>query len=150
MKTTLFLLICGIGLAGCAQKNDTAQTTSPDSSNNMSSNAMPANSNSMSTSANNTSTTNDMTASATTQPDNTGINSRDRAPDAVTASIRRRIMDGNMSISAQNVKIICQDGKVTLRGPVNSQEEKDTIGRMANDVAGTDNVDNQLEINPNG
>jgi osmotically-inducible protein OsmY len=48
------------------------------------------------------------------------------------------------------VKIVSQSGKVTLRGPVDTQAEKDAIGNMANDVAGAANVDNQLEIKPNG
>jgi hyperosmotically inducible periplasmic protein len=136
MKTALFLLICGIGLAGC-DKNDTSQTANP---------AAP------------TVSTND--TSATTQPDNTGVNARDRAADAVTAgsqgqgksdivvtaNIRQRIMAAHMSVNAQNVKIVSQNGKVTLRGPVDNQNEKDSIGQMATDVAGADNVDNQLDI----
>jgi osmotically-inducible protein OsmY len=44
------------------------------------------------------------------------------------------------------VKIITQDGKVTLRGPVNSAEEKAQIEEMAVAVAGKDHVDNQLEV----
>jgi hyperosmotically inducible periplasmic protein len=143
MKTTLFVLMCGIGIAGCGQKNDTSQAPAPTAS---------------------STSTNDVAATPATQPDNTAINSRDQAPGAitagaqgqgksdvdVTADIRRRIMNGNLSITAQNVKVICQNGKVTLRGPVNTQEEKDSIGGMANDVAGADNVDNELEIKPNG
>ncbi len=41
-----------------------------------------------------------------------------------------------MSVDAQNVKIITQDGKVTLRGPVHTAAEKATIEQIANDVAG--------------
>jgi osmotically-inducible protein OsmY len=33
-----------------------------------------------------------------------------------------------------------------LRGPVASQQEKDTIATKAGEVAGKDKVDNQLEI----
>jgi osmotically-inducible protein OsmY len=104
------------------------------------------------------------TPSATTAPNNSGINTRDRAPDAVTAGsqgqnksdvqitadIRKGVTNANLSVTAQNVKIITQSGKVTLRGPVKSQDEKDAIGRVANDAVGATNVDNQLqiEINP--
>ena len=35
---------------------------------------------------------------------------------------------------------------MTLRGPVNTQDEKDRIGKMATDTAGAGNVDNQLEV----
>jgi osmotically-inducible protein OsmY len=143
MKTPIFLLICGISVVGCGQK-DQGTTTPP--------------------AASSTVTTTDTTAAPTTQPNNTAINARDRAPDAVTAGmqgqgksdvditaeIRRRVMDGKMSVDAQNVKIVSQSGKVTLRGPVDTQAEKDAIGNMANDVAGAANVDNQLEIKPNG
>ena len=94
------------------------------------------------------------------QPDNTGVNERDRDSDAITpgaqgqserdvelsAEIRKRVTDTELSVNAQNSKIITQDGKVTLRGPVKTQEEKDTIGRIASDVAGANNVDNQLEV----
>jgi osmotically-inducible protein OsmY len=51
-----------------------------------------------------------------------------------------------MSINARNIKIVTSQGKVTLRGPVASAAEKDAIDKMARDVAGSDNVDNQLEI----
>jgi len=96
--------------------------------------------------------------------DNTGVNQRDRASDTVTADqqgqnksdvqlsadIRKRVVGlDNLSTNAKNTKIIVTNGKVTLRGPVKSQEEKDTIGRVAADVVGAGNVDNQLEIEAN-
>jgi hyperosmotically inducible periplasmic protein len=101
---------------------------------------------------------------ATTEPidrTNTGINVRDRentaitpmdqnenkADIALTADIRKRIVETTMSVDAHNVKIITQDGKVTLRGPVNTQEEKQRIEEIAKDVAGADKVDSQLEVN---
>jgi osmotically-inducible protein OsmY len=51
-----------------------------------------------------------------------------------------------MSVNAQNVKIITVDGRVTLRGPVNTAEEKRLIGEIANRIAHAGNVDNQLEV----
>jgi hyperosmotically inducible periplasmic protein len=94
--------------------------------------------------------------------DNTEVNVRDRSEAAktpidqnenkndvdITANIRKRVVDTNMSVNAQNVKIITQDGKVTLRGPVKSEEEKAQIDKMAHEVAGQTNVDNQLEVQP--
>jgi len=56
--------------------------------------------------------------------------------------------DGSLSTYAHNVKIITQDGKVTLRGPVRSEEEKSNIEAKAAAVAGQTNVTNQLEIAP--
>jgi hyperosmotically inducible periplasmic protein len=66
----------------------------------------------------------------------------------ITANIRKRVVDTEMSVNAQNVKIITQDGKVTLRGPVKSADEKTQIEKLAQEVAGTENVDNQLEVQP--
>jgi osmotically-inducible protein OsmY len=65
-----------------------------------------------------------------------------------TANIRKQIVDAHVSIDAQNVKIITQNGKVTLRGPVHSEDEKQRLQEIAQSVAGADNVDNQLEIQP--
>ena len=49
-------------------------------------------------------------------------------------------------MNAKNVKIIVRDGKVVLRGPVDSEQEKATIAAKASAIAGKDRVDNQLEI----
>ena len=109
-----------------------------------------------------TNATSTPTDSAAVKRDNTEVNVRDRT-DAVktpidqnenqkdidiTANIRKRVVDTKMSVNAQNVKIITQDGKVTLRGPVKSEEEKAQIEKMAHEVAGPANVDNQLEVQP--
>ncbi|HEY2895186.1 MAG TPA: BON domain-containing protein [Pirellulales bacterium] len=64
-----------------------------------------------------------------------------------TADIRKRILDtADLSVNARNVKIITSGGRVTLRGPVNSEAERDTVVRTARDIAGDQNVDNQLEV----
>lgn len=66
----------------------------------------------------------------------------------ITADIRRAIADDKvMSTNAQNCKIITdKSGRVTLRGVVDSQAEKDSIDAKARAVAGASNVDNQLEV----
>ena len=94
-------------------------------------------------------------------PDNSGVNVRDRASNAMTASeqsnskgdvaltseIRRAIVkDDSLSMMAHNVKIIAVNGEVTLRGPVKSEQERTTIVSKAQAIAGTDKVDNRLEI----
>jgi hypothetical protein len=98
------------------------------------------------------------------EPDNTARNVRDRdnntltpldqgnskADVATTAQIRKEIVAGkNLSVNAKNVKIITKDGHVTLRGPVNSAEEKRLIGEIAARVVPSGNVDNQLEVKLN-
>ena len=92
--------------------------------------------------------------------DNSSVNVRDRDSTAktpldqnenqkdisITADIRKRVVDTKMSTNAQNVKIITQNGMVTLRGPVKSADEKKRVEDFARTVAGADKVDSQLEI----
>jgi hyperosmotically inducible protein len=63
-----------------------------------------------------------------------------------TRRIRKEVMSRQMSVAAHNVKIITVNGRVTLRGPVNTEEEKRAIGDIAGGIAQADNVDNQLEV----
>lgn len=104
---------------------------------------------------------NPSTVPAATAPDNAGINTRDRASNAMTAGeqsnskndvtlaarIRRAIVkDRSLSTLAHNVKIISKNGEVTLRGPVKTEQEKTTVASKAQAIAGTDRVDNRLEV----
>ena len=74
------------------------------------------------------------------------MNSSDRA---ITQKIRKAVHDDtSLSTYAHNIKIITQDGKVTLRGPVRTEEEKHTLQAIAVTVAKEENVTNQLEIAP--
>lgn len=105
------------------------------------------------------------TMSTATQPDNTARNARDRDPKAITpmdqgnsksdidttAKIRREIVDQKgLSVNAQNVKIITNNGRVTLRGPVDTAEEKRMIGEIATGIATSEQTDNQLEVRSAG
>jgi osmotically-inducible protein OsmY len=98
-----------------------------------------------------------------TAPDNTKVNKRDRSKSAPTADnakdnttdrdlmqkIRKSIMDDkSLSTYGHNVKVISQNGMVTLKGPVRSEEEKKTIEQKAADVAGAGKVTNELTIKP--
>jgi osmotically-inducible protein OsmY len=74
------------------------------------------------------------------------MNPADRA---ITQKIRRAIHDDStLSTYAHNIKIITQDGKVTLRGPVRSEDEKAGLEAKAVSVAGQDNVNDLLEVAP--
>ena len=93
-------------------------------------------------------------------PDNTKRNKDQTNPSAdqqkmnpadrtITQKIRKEIHeDKSLSTYAHNIKIISQNGKVTLRGPVRSEDEKSNLQAKAAEVAGQDNVTNQLEIAP--
>jgi len=80
----------------------------------------------------------------TLTPGDQGNNSADID---VTKQIRKEIIASkDMSVSARNVKIITTNGRVTLRGPVKTEDEKRLIGEIAARIATPQNVDNQLEV----
>src|SRR5665213_862098 len=96
-----------------------------------------------------------------TRPDNTKMNQRDRTAGEPTADqaknnksdreimqqIRKSIIaDKSLSTYAHNVKIISEHGRVTLKGPVHSEEERKSIESKAADVAGADRVTNQISV----
>jgi hyperosmotically inducible periplasmic protein len=97
------------------------------------------------------------------QPDNTKTNERDRAKSEPTSDqaknnrsdreimrdIRKALVDDkSLSTYAHNVKIIAQNGKVTLKGPVRSEEEKNIVEQKAGEVAGPGNVTSELTVKP--
>lgn len=66
----------------------------------------------------------------------------------ITRRVRRAIVkDKSLSITAHNVKIITRDGKVTLKGPVKSQKEKQQVEKLASQAAGG-KVTNELKVAP--
>jgi hyperosmotically inducible periplasmic protein len=102
-------------------------------------------------------------AAQQTPPDNTKVNKADRAQGAVTADqqkeneadrdltkkIRQAVVgDKALSTYAHNVKIVSQDGQVTLKGPVRSEAEKASIEAKATEIAGAGKVTNQITVAP--
>jgi osmotically-inducible protein OsmY len=96
-------------------------------------------------------------------PDNTKVNQKDRKPTEKTAdqgknnatdrqlmqTIRKSVVDDkSLSTYAHNVKIIAENGKVTLKGPVRSEEEKTAVAQKAEQAAGAGNVVNELTVKP--
>ncbi len=72
------------------------------------------------------------------------MNSADRD---LTKKIRAALHgDSTLSTYAHNIKIVSQDGKVTLKGPVRSDDEKSAIEAKATEIAGAGNVTNQLTV----
>ena len=90
--------------------------------------------------------------------DNTGCNVRDRAgviptadsqPEAdrsIIEHIRQIIVDSPLSMNAKNVKIIAINGVVTLRGPVESKQERMVLYNISRKAPGVSRVVNQLEV----
>ncbi|MBC7660945.1 MAG: BON domain-containing protein [Chitinophagaceae bacterium] len=65
----------------------------------------------------------------------------------ITRKIRRAIISNkSLSTYAHNVKIITRDGRVVLKGPVRSVDERRIIEDSAVTVAGADHVSSGLEI----
>src|SRR5262249_27478990 len=98
-----------------------------------------------------------------TAADNTARNVRDKDANAnvptpmdqgkseadrtITEHVRKAVVnDDALSTNAHNVKIITQNGVVTLRGPVNTATEKATVVAMARSTPGVTRVDDQLEV----
>lgn len=96
-------------------------------------------------------------------PDNTKVNQGDQDKSNTTADrqaenksdrdiaqqIRQAVMnDKSLSTYAHNVKIISQNGVVTLKGPVRTDGEKRAIEAMAAQIVGQDKVTSQLEVKP--
>jgi len=103
--------------------------------------------------------------SAQAAPDNTAKNQRDRNKAEPTADqqkenksdrelsrqIRRALVeDKSLSTYAHNIKVITQNGQITLKGPVKSDEEKQAVEAKAAQVAGgADRIKSEIEVAPN-
>src|SRR6266436_2924135 len=67
----------------------------------------------------------------------------------ITQQVRQSIMkDKSLSTYAHNIKIVTQNGQVTLKGAVRSEDEKRAIEAKAAEVAGQDKVSSELNIKP--
>jgi hyperosmotically inducible protein len=101
--------------------------------------------------------------STSAQADNTKVNQRDqntneptadqqnnnRSDRDITQQIRKAItQDKSLSTYAHNVKVITQNGQVTLKGPVRSDDEKKAIEAKATQIAGENKVTSELAVKP--
>jgi osmotically-inducible protein OsmY len=67
----------------------------------------------------------------------------------IAQKIRKAIYaDRGLSAAAHHIKIVAQDGKVTLQGSVRSSEEKNNIFTKAAAIAGDGSVINKIEVIP--
>ncbi len=96
-------------------------------------------------------------------PDNTKTNQRDNSPSqptadqqkdnksdrTITQQIRQSLVkEKSLSSYAHNVKIITQNGMVTLKGPVRSDDEKQIVETKATEIVGKDKVTSELAVQP--
>ena len=96
--------------------------------------------------------------------DNTSVNQRDKKPGEatadqqkmnaadrnLTAKIRRSLVaDKSLSLYAHNIKIISQNGIVTLKGPVRTDMELKTVLAKAVEITGNINkIVNEMAVAP--
>lgn len=95
--------------------------------------------------------------------DNTKSNQTDASNQTVTADdqketeadrdlvqrIRKSLMaDKDLSTYAHNVKVVSINGQVTLNGVVRGADEKSKVASLAQEVAGKQNVVNDLKVAP--
>jgi hyperosmotically inducible periplasmic protein len=94
--------------------------------------------------------------------DNTKVNQRDRSQDEPTADqqkedasdralaqqVRRALVkDKSLSSYAHNIKVIAQNGVVTLKGPVHSDQEKQAVEAKAAEAAGgPDKIKSEIDV----
>jgi hyperosmotically inducible periplasmic protein len=103
-----------------------------------------------------------MAADEKTKADNTATNERDRSGETktsgdqsnnsadfkITQAIRQALMkDGELSTTAKNIKVITENGQVTLRGPVKNVQEKARVDQLAKSAAGGARIVDQLDVN---
>lgn len=105
----------------------------------------------------------DSTAQVNSAPDNSRVNrvsdgdlsvtadqqGNSKSDIEITRKIRQNLVENRvLSVYGKNVKIITRDGRVTLRGPVRSENERTVIEDSAAHVAGASNVTSGIEIAP--
>ena len=128
LLTTAFL----IGLMGCTNDNQTANRTNSPTPSTSPAPSIPGET------KRNVPGTGTATTAAPTMTD------ADRAlAQRVEDALRQ---DSTLVASAPNVQVYVNNGEVTLRGSVNSQEEKTNFAAKAQQVAGVTRVNNQLEV----
>ena len=163
IRTALFagLLLGGLAVAGAQQPSDqSAPQSAPQTDQQAPPTAPPADQQTA-PQADQQPAAQSASPADNTPADNTKLNERDRnanEPTAdrqkdnrsdreITQQVRKAIVkDKSLSTYAHNVKVITQNGMVTLKGPVRSEEEKKAIEAKAAEVAGQDKVTNQLDV----
>ena len=91
--------------------------------------------------------TNPPAPASTTNPPAVNTTNQKQADRDLTAKIRKSIVDDkSLSTSAHNVTIKTDNGHVTLRGKVNSEDEKTAVEGKAKEIAGASNVTSELTV----
>ena len=94
---------------------------------------------------------NDTQASPTKSP--TAASAQEQAQSTKDRELARKlrraiVSDKSLSTYAHNIKIVAQNGVVTLRGTVRSDDEKSAITAKAAQIAGANNVKDEMSVKP--
>jgi Predicted periplasmic or secreted lipoprotein len=85
------------------------------------------------------------------RPANVAVTPMDQSTDPkdvqLTQTIRQKLMDDkSLSFTAQNIKIVTQNGKVILDGSVPTEKDRSRVELLARQAAGGKAVTNQIKI----
>lgn len=143
MKATLWLAsIALVGVVACADNDRTGdQTSRPATSPPATeSETAPNSPSSPSETAPNSPTT-------ATEPSTAGLPTMSEADQALAQQVRDALQkNAGTAAAGENVQVHARDGEITLRGSVNSEQDKTNMGTTAQQVAGVKSVNNQLEV----
>lgn len=132
MKATVWLAsLAFVGLVACADNNRTADQTSRPAT------SPPAT----------PSETAPSSPTTATEPSVAGLpamSETDRALAQRVTDALQKSAEGNSSV--QSIQVHAYNGEITLRGSVNSEQDKSNVGMTAQQVAGVKSVNNQLEV----
>ena len=65
----------------------------------------------------------------------------------LASKVRKALMDDStLSSTAQNVKVSSHAGTITLKGKVNTPEDRDAVVAKAKEIAGSTNVKDELTV----
>jgi hyperosmotically inducible periplasmic protein len=95
----------------------------------------------------------DNSKSNQTDPSNRGVTSDSQKENAtdrgIVQQIRKGLMaDKDLSTYAHNIKVVSINGQVTLNGVVRNDDERAKVANVAEEVAGKQNVVNDLKVAP--
>jgi hyperosmotically inducible protein len=83
-------------------------------------------------------------------PQTASTATQNKADRELTRQIRKAIVsDKSLSTQAHNVKILTQDGTVTLKGQVKTDDEKKAVEDKATGVVGNGKVTSEITVGPN-
>lgn len=132
MKATAWLAsIALVGVVACADNNRSAEQTSRPATSPPATQSEPTPGSSI----------------TATEPSAAGLPTMSEADRALAQLVKDTLQKNTgMAPAAENIQVHANNGEITLRGSVNSEQDKASIGTAAQQVVGVKSVNNQLEV----